>query len=34
MKPRAAAILGDVVEHGRAKDYVVVATSQVTVKWE
>lgn len=28
------AILRDVVEHGRAKGYVVVASRQVTVKWE
>jgi DEAD/DEAH box helicase domain-containing protein len=28
------AILRDVVEHGRAKGYVVVAARQVTVEWE
>jgi len=28
------AILRDVVEHGRAKGYVVVAAQQVTVKWD
>ncbi len=28
------AILRDVVEHGRAKGYVVVAARQVTVKWD
>jgi DEAD/DEAH box helicase domain-containing protein len=28
------AILRDVAEHGRAKGHVVVASRQVTVKWE
>jgi hypothetical protein len=28
------AILRDIVEHGRAKGYVIVASRQVPVKWE